>query len=160
MTTFTWEDVLSAIREGKQEIPTATNGIPLVAVNAPFYELMQLMEALTTGYNALILREAENQKKIERIRKLAEANFPASQKNTYNWVRAEDRPPEKSGEYYTYGSNMGVYPLHYSAENKLWNAYDTQTEEEALEHAVFGITHWFERPKAPVVPEPIPHEED
>lgn len=84
MTTFTWDNVLSAIREGKQLIPTAPNGVPVVAVNAPFYELMQLMEALTSGYNDLVARATQDQQRIERLRKLAEAHFPASQNNTYN----------------------------------------------------------------------------
>ena len=84
MPTITWDNVLSAIREGKQTIPAAPNGIPVVAVNAPFYELMQLMEALTTGYNDLVARATQEQQRIERLRKLAKAHFPASQNNTYN----------------------------------------------------------------------------
>lgn len=59
-------------------------GVPVVAVNAPFFELMQLMEALTSGYNDLVARATQDQQRIERLRKLAEARFPASQNNTYN----------------------------------------------------------------------------
>ena len=155
---MTWQDVLTAIREGKTSIPAAPNGVPLVAINAPFYELMELMEALTTGYNALVLRDAENQKKIERIRKLAEANFPASRKATADpaadgWISVDDMLPPKSGEYFTYGSNCGVYPLSYSAKHKLWNAHDHNTPEGALEHAFTEITHWYPRPAAPAVKE-------
>lgn len=160
MTSYTWQDVLSAIRSGDGEIATAPTGIPLVAVNAPFYELMQMMEALTTGYNNLLARAAEDQKKIERIRKLAEAHFPASQKNTYNWVRVEDRLPEKSGDYYTFGSNLGVYRMAYSAKHKMWNVQDYYPADKAMGLAIDGITHWCGTPTAPVVTEPIPHEED
>lgn len=156
----TWQDVLTAVRDGNKQIPTAESGIPLVAFNAPFYELMEMMEALTTGYNNLVARAAEDQKRIERIRKLAEAHFPASKKNTYNWVRVEDWLPEKSGDYYTYGTNMGVYNLSYSAKHKLWNAHDHNTREGAMKTAIFAVTHWCELPTAPVVPEPISHEED
>lgn len=159
MKPFTWSDALAVVREGKLEINTAPNGIPMVAVNAPVYELMEMMEALTTGYNNLVARAAVDQKHIERIRKLAEAHFPASQKNTYRWVRVEDRLPEKSGEYYTYGTNLGVHSLSYSAEHKLWNTRDGRTEEEAMETAIFGVTHWCELPAAPIDVAPAADEE-
>ena len=150
---MTWQDVLAAIREGKQTIPAASNGIPLVAINAPFYELMELIEAITTGYNSLVLRDADNQKKIGRIRKLAEAHFPASHKNTYNWVRVADRLPDKSGDYYTWGNNLGVYAMSYSAKHKMFNAHDSATEEEAKGTAVL-VKYWCEKPNAPIdVPE-------
>ena len=165
MTTFTWENVLSAIREGNQTIPTAPNGIPVVAVNAPFYELMQLMEALTTGYNALVLRAAEDQKRIERIRKLAEAHFPASRQAAAvpaadGWISVDDMLPPESGEYFTYGSNCGVYPISYSARHKLWNAHDHNTPEGAAKYAISGITHWYPRPVAPAVPAAKGKEDD
>ena len=160
MTSYTWQDVLSAVRSGDGEIATAPNGIPLVAVNAPFYELMEMMEALTTGYNNLLARAAEDQKRIERISKLAKAQFPSSKKNTYNWVRVKDRLPDKSGDYYTFGTSLGVHTLSYSALYKMWNTSDYATEEEAKETAITEVTHWCEIPTAPVVPEPIPREED
>lgn len=154
MTTFTWDNVLSAIREGKQTIPTAPNGVPVVAVNAPFYELMQLMEALTSGYNDLVARSTEDQRRIERIRKLAQAAFPAEADRAVpadGWISVDDMLPPKSGEYFTYCSGCGVYPLPYSAKHKLWNAYDHNTPEGALEHAITYITHWYPRPADPVV---------
>lgn len=152
---MTWQDILTAIREGKASIPvTAPNGVPLVAVNAPIYELMQLLEAVTTGYNALVLRDAENRKCIERIRKLAEAHFPADRKaEADGWISVDDMLPPKSGEYFTYCSGCGVYPLSYSAKYKLWNAHDHNTPESALEHAITDITHWYPRPKPPVTAE-------
>lgn len=159
MKPYTWEDALAAIREGTQTIPTTPDGVPLVVVNAQYYELMQMMEALTTGYNALVARATEDQRRIERIRKLAEAHFPASQRNTYRWVRMEERPPEKSGEYYTYGTNLGVYSMGYSAEHKLWNTRDGRTEEEAMATAIFGVTHWCELPAAPIDEAPAADEE-
>ena len=148
---MTWQDVLTAIREGKTSIPAAPNGVPLVAINAPFYELMQLMEALTTGYNALVLRDEENHRRIENVRKLARAHFPAS-RFADGWISVADMLPPKSGEYFTYGSNSGVYPLSYSAKHKLWNAHDYNTPEGAAEHAITKITHWYPRPAAPAVP--------
>lgn len=148
----TWQDVLASIRDGKKTIPVNEDGIPLVGTRAALYELMELMEALTTGYNDLVLRDAENRKRIERIRKLAEAHFPADRKaEADGWIPVEDMLPTKSGEYFTYGSNCGVYPLHYSAKHRLWNAYDHDTPEGALEHAFTEITHWYPRPAAPAV---------
>lgn len=149
---MTWQDILTAIREGKASIPAAPNGVPLVAVNAPIYELMELLKALTSGYNALVLRDAESQKKIERIRKLAEARFPADRKaKADGWIPVEDMLPPTSGEYFTYSHNCGVYPLSYSAKYKLWNAHDHNTPESALEHAITEVTHWYPRPAAPAV---------
>ena len=145
---MTWQDILTAIREGKASIPAAPNGVPLVAVNAPIYELMQLMEALTTGYNDMVLRDAENQKKIERIRKLAEAHFPADRKaESDGWISVEDMLPTKSGEYFTYGSSMGVYPFKFSVLHNAWNSDDGDNGQ----YAVKGVTHWYPRPAAPAV---------
>lgn len=154
MTTFTWDNVLSAIREGKQLIPTAPNGVPVVAVNAPFYELMQLMEALTSGYNDLVARATQDQQRIERLRKLAKANFPANHKATAGpatdgWISVDDMLPSKSDVYFTYSNNFGVYPLSYSAKHKMWNVADHETPEQAAEYAIPGITHWFFPPDAP-----------
>lgn len=147
----TWQDVLSAVRDGKKIIPTADNGVPLVAIHAPLYELMELMEALTTGYNDLVARATEDQRRIERIRKLAQAAFPGDKfAPADGWISVDDMLPPKSGEYFTYGSNCGVYPLAYSAKHKLWNAHDHNTPEDALEHAITGITHWYPRPLPPV----------
>ena len=147
MTTFTWDNVLSAIREGKQTIPAAHNGTPVVAVNAPFYELMQLMEALTTGYNDLVARAAEDQKRIERLRKMAQATFPGDEVAPADgWISVDDMLPPKSGEYFTYGSNGGVYAYSYSAKHKAFNAHD---HLETAEHAI-SVTHWYPRPLPPV----------
>ena len=148
----TWQDVLTSIRDGKKTIPVNDDGIPLVGTRAALYELMELMEALTTGYNALVLRAAEDQKRIERIRKLAEAHFPASRQAAAvpaadGWISVDDMLPPESGEYFTYGSNSGVYPLSYSAKHKAFNAHDSQ---EVPEHAIRDVTHWYPRPKPPV----------
>lgn len=151
MTTFTWDNVLSAIREGKQTIPAAPNGIPVVAVNAPFYELMQLLEAVTSGYNDLVARATQDRQRIERIRKLAQAAFAGDKVAPADgWISVDDMLPPKSGEYFTYGSNCGVYPLSYSAKYKLWNAHDHNTPENAMETAITGITHWYPRPLPPI----------
>lgn len=153
---ITWQDVLASIRDGKKTIPVNDDGIPLVGARAALYELMELMAALTSGYNALVLRDAENQKRIERIRKLAQANFPATRKATADpaadgWISVDDMLPPKSGEYFTYCSGCGVYPLSYSAKHKLWNAHDHNTPEDALKYAITDITHWYPSPAAPAV---------
>lgn len=159
MFTFNWANVLSAIRDGKQTVPIdPKTGIPLVAVNAPLYELMELLEALTTGYNNLVLRDAENQKKAERLRKLAEKAFPGCNSPADGWISVEDMLPPKSGEYFTYGSSCGVYPLSYSAKYKLWNAHDTTLPEEARKSAFTEITHWYPQPQPPVVEDPAAEE--
>lgn len=148
----TWQDVLAAIRDGKNLIPVNDDGIPLVGTRAALYELMELMEAVTTGYNALVDRAADDQKRIERLRRMAQAAFPGDKVAPADgWISVDDMLPPKSGEYFTYGSNCGVYPLSYSAKHKLWNAHDHNTTEGALEHAITDITHWYPRPAAPVV---------
>lgn len=155
----TWQDVLASIRDGKKTIPVNDDGIPLVGTRAALYELMELMEALTTGYNALLDRAAEDQKRIERLRKLAQAAFPGDKGAPADgWISVDDMLPPKSGEYFTYGSNCGVYPLSYSAKHKLWNAHDHNTPEGALEHAFTEITHWYPRPLPPVVAAPASEE--
>lgn len=150
-----WQKILDLIRNGETPIETAESGIPQIAVNAPVFELLQLLAALTAGYN-------KNVRRIKALRELAgkpfghadENRFPEEkkeeEKNTYNWVLCSDRLPEESGEYYTFGSGLGVHTLDYSVKHKLWNTHDRKTEEEALETAIFGVTHWCEKPEAPV----------
>ncbi len=57
-----WEKYLDNIRSGKGPIQTAESGIPQIGVNAQLYELMQLMVALTAGYN-------KNCQRLEMLRK-------------------------------------------------------------------------------------------
>lgn len=153
-----WQKILDLIRNGETPIETAESGIPQIAVNAPVFELFQLLAALTAGYN-------KNVRRIKALRELAgkpfnhadEDRLPEEKKdnarNTYNWVLCSERLPETSGEYYTFGSGLGVYSMAYSAKYKLWNTRDYKTRDEALETAIFGVTHWCEKPKAPVVSE-------
>lgn len=153
-----WQKILDLIRNGETPIETAESGIPMIAVNAPVFELLQLLAALTTGYN-------KNVRRIKALRELAGKPFnhadtdrlPEEKKeearNTYNWVLCSERLPKESGEYYTFGSGLGVHTLDYSVKHKLWNTHDRKTEEEALETAIFGVTHWCEKPEAPVVSE-------
>ena len=152
-----WQKILDLIRNGETPIETAESGIPQIAVNAPVFELFQLLAALTTGYN-------KNVRRIKALRELAgkpfnhadENRFPEEkpdERNTYNWVLCSERLPETSDEYYTFGSNLGVYPLGYSAKHKLWNTRDCKTRDEALKTAILEVTHWCEKPQAPVVNE-------
>jgi hypothetical protein len=120
---------------------------------------MQFVAALTAGYN-------RNVNRIKALRQLAKKPFDdadseksscektgKAENNTYNWVLCSERLPKESGEYYTYGSSLGVYPLSYSAKHKLWNTRDCKTRDEALETAIFEVTHWCGKPEAPVVTE-------
>lgn len=150
---LTWKNILLTIREGKHLIPTTDDGTPLVAVNAPLFELMELLEALTSGYNDLVAANTIKDRRIEFLRKAADAHFQNAKttknaKNTYHWVRVSERLPEKSGDYYTYGSNLGVDALAFSSKYKLFNAHDHNTEENAKENAI-AVTHWCEKPSAP-----------
>ena len=143
----TWQDVLTSIRDGKKTIPVNDDGIPLVGTRAALYELMELMEAVTTGYNALVDRAAEDQKRIERIRKLAQAAFPGDKvAPTDGWISVDDMLPPKSGEYMTC-TNGNVYPFSYSAKHKAFNAHDFQ---ETPEHAI-EVDYWYPRPQPPVI---------
>lgn len=150
MKPYTWEDALAAIREGTQTIHTTPDGVPLVVVNAQYYELMQMMEALTTGYNALVARATEDQRRIERLRKMAKAAFPGDHYVPDDgWVSVQDFLPKESGEYMTCTDGR-VYPYSYSAKHKAFNAYDHQ---ETPEHAI-EVDYWYPRPKPPVVTAP------
>lgn len=147
---LTWKNILLTIREGKHLIPTTDDGTPLVAVNAPLFELMELLEALTSGYNDLVAANTIKDRRIEFLRKAADAHFQNAKttkptKNTYHWVRVSERLPEKSGDYYTYGSNLGVDALAFSAKYKLFNVHD---HSDDLSSAI-TVTHWCEKPSAP-----------
>lgn len=153
-----WQKILDLIRNGETPIETAESGIPQIAVNAPVFELFQLLAALTTGYN-------KNVRRIKALRELAgkpfdhadENRFPEEKKeearNTYKWVSCSERLPEESDEYYTFGSALGVWPMSYSAKHKLWNTCDCKTREEALETAILEVAYWCEKPEAPAVSE-------
>lgn len=150
-----WTDVLDAIEAGNHSIPTTDDGLPLVAVNAPFYELMQLMAAITKGYNGLVACVAYDQKKIERIRKLARGAFPAERPGVSDasdgWVAVEDMLPPETGYYLTYDFDspvMGVYAYAYSAKYKMFNTRDYQSEDEAAQTAIH-VTHWHKIPMPP-----------
>lgn len=71
---MTWEKHLDIIRSGNTVIPTAQSGIPKIAVNAPHGELIQLMAALTAGYN----------RNAERIKSLRELAKPMIEKEADN----------------------------------------------------------------------------
>lgn len=147
---LTWKNILLTIREGKHLIPTTDDGTPLVAVNAPLFELMELLEALTSGYNDLVAANTIKDRRIEFLRKAADAHFQNAKttkptKNTYHWVRVSERLPEKSDYYFTYGSNLGVDALAFSAKYKLFNVHD---HSDDLSSAI-TVTHWCEKPSAP-----------
>lgn len=149
-----WEKILDLIRNGETPIETSESGIPQIAVNAPVFELLQLLAALTAGYN-------RNVKRIKALRELAgkpfedagKNRFPEKKKeeerNTYNWVLCSERLPEKSDEYFTYGSNLGVCPMSFSAKFQAFNVHDHSEDASTA----IKVTHWCEKPEAPVVTE-------
>lgn len=149
-----WLKILDLIRNGETPIETAESGIPQIAVNAPVFELFQLLAALTAGYN-------KNVRMIKALRELAGKPFnhadtdrlPEEKKeearNTYNWVLCSERLPEKSDEYFTYGSNLGVFPMSFSAKFQAFNVHDHSEDASTAVH----VTHWCEKPQAPVVSE-------
>ncbi len=149
-----WQKILDLIRNAETPIETSENGIPQIAVNAPVFELFQLLAAVTAGYN-------RNVRRIKALRELArkpfdhadEDHFPEEKKeearNTYNWVLCSERLPETSGEYYTYGSNLGVHAMNFSTKYSAFNAYDH--DEDAS--SAIQVTHWCEKPEAPIVTE-------
>lgn len=63
-----WEKLLDEIRNGESEIASSESGIPQIAVNAPVFELLQLLAAMTVGYN-------RNVKRINALRAIAKKNF-------------------------------------------------------------------------------------
>jgi hypothetical protein len=63
-----WEKMLDNIRSGETKIAVTESGIPEIAVNAPIYELLQLLAAITAGYN-------RNAKRIQALRAIAKKNF-------------------------------------------------------------------------------------
>lgn len=150
-----WEKILDEIRNGETEIASSESGIPQIAVNAPIFELPQLLAAITAGYN-------RNAKRIKLLRELAKKPFDDADKNVvfserkkdesrnkYNWVMCCERLPEKSGEYFTYGSNLGVSPLNFSTKYQAFNVHDHSEDTSSAIH----VTHWCEKPQAPVLSE-------
>lgn len=147
---LTWKNILLTIREGKHLIPTTDDGTPLIAVNAPLFELMELLEALTSGYNDLVAANTIKDRRIEFLRKAAEAHFQSAKstknaKNSYHWVRVSERLPEESGYYYTYGSNLGIDSMIFSAKHKMFNVTDNSNDFSTA----IAVTHWCEKPNAP-----------
>jgi hypothetical protein len=59
-----WEKMLDNIRSGETKIAVTESGIPEIAVNAPIYELLQLLAAITAGYN-------RNVRRIDALRAIA-----------------------------------------------------------------------------------------
>lgn len=146
-----WQEILEEIKSGEVTIPTSKDGVPLVAVNAQYYELMELLGAMAEGYNALVQLRVDDQKKIDRIRQLAKAQFPADRQTASpGWVAVDDMLPPRSGQYMTYDvkcPHRGVYPLEFSAKHGKFNACDSQ---DVPIHAI-EVTHWHPSPVPPVV---------
>lgn len=149
-----WEKILDEIRNGESEIASSESGIPQIAVNAPVFELLQLLAAITAGYN-------RNVRRIKMLRELAKKPFEDADKNrfpeekiddarnTYNWVLCSERLPEKSDEYFTYGSILGVCPMRFSAKYQSFNVHDHSEDASSA----IQVTHWCKKPQAPVVNE-------
>ena len=63
-----WEKILDEIRNGESEIASSESGIPQIAANAPVFELLQLLAAITAGYN-------RNVRRIKALRSIAKKTF-------------------------------------------------------------------------------------
>lgn len=63
-----WEKMLDNIRSGEAKIAVTDIGIPEIAVDASIYKLLQLLAAITAGYN-------RNAKRIEALRAIAKPMF-------------------------------------------------------------------------------------
>jgi hypothetical protein len=57
-----------------------------------------------------------------------------------------ERLPEKSDEFFTYGSNLGVCLMSFSTKYKAFNVHDHSEDASSAIH----VTHWCEKPQAPV----------
>lgn len=68
-----WEEMLDNIRSGETKIAVTDIGIPEIAVNAPIYELIQLLAAITAGYN-------RNAKRIQALRAIAKPMLKQEEK--------------------------------------------------------------------------------
>lgn len=75
-----WLATLDEIRKATHQLETAETGVPTVAANAQLYELMELVEAMATGYNALVTREAKLENKLVLLRKLVDSYFKTEQR--------------------------------------------------------------------------------
>lgn len=156
MDRRTFDQRIEQLRQGE----FVEDGSIFPYANDHLYELRRLLEALRfccdwqkqkiqilKAMNAKVETTLRRQKdEIERLSKLVEDY----QKNHYNWVRASARLPETSGEYYTYGSNLGVHSMSYSAKHKLFNTHDASDD---LSTAI-TVTHWCEKPDEPDDAEP------
>lgn len=70
-----------------------------------------------------------------------------SNADKFKWISTAERQPEKSGLYLTYHAKRGSMTMHYSANNKAWNAFDHENEPKyALE-----VTHWMPISEPPEV---------
>lgn len=68
-----WNTVLDKIRTGKVRIVTDKDGVPTLAIGAALYELYELLEAMASGYNALVTCVAEQGNKLKMIQTLLDA---------------------------------------------------------------------------------------
>lgn len=76
--TLKWIEVLEKIKSGKEVIPVVYKSeveLPLIAKSLDLFELFQLLEAITVGYNNLIKTNKQLQKKNDQLRRIAESKF-------------------------------------------------------------------------------------
>lgn len=74
---------------------------------------------------------------------------------TVNWISADERLPETSGEYlifnaYSTCKEKGYpYVINYSAKHRAFNAFDTQADETVQKNAFQNVAFWAELPEPP-----------
>ena len=85
-------------------------------------------------------------KNSDAIRQMSDEEL-VSNADKFKWISTAERQPEESGLYLTYHAKRGSMTMHYSANNKAWNAFDHEDEPKyALE-----VTHWLHLPEPPEV---------
>lgn len=75
-----WLATLDEIRKATHHLETAETGFPTVAANVELYELIELIKALTTGYNALISLNAKQERKLNMLRRIVDNYFMTEQR--------------------------------------------------------------------------------
>lgn len=77
---MTWSEVLSKIRKAEEPIPTDDDGQPTIAKNLLLYELLQLLEATTSGYNMQIKEINKLKAENARLRRAVSRAFPGERR--------------------------------------------------------------------------------
>lgn len=76
-----WIAELNQIRHGTHHILTDATGVPTVASHLPLMnEMYELIEAMATGYNALVSSVARMEHKLDMVRKIIDSYNQSEQR--------------------------------------------------------------------------------